>query len=86
MGTKCEGLAGKLFGHDYEAIYEHHEPNPDIASKILDKIDPKRESIVQLSTYKSYRPFYKEVLDSVTDNIYVQHVCTRCGDVVKREG
>ena len=68
--TECKGIIGKWLGHDYEAVYDEETP-ADVVSKVT------KDGMVASWDMQN-------VLSSLTKLTYQGHVCTRCGDRVRR--
>ena len=72
--NECLGLMGKIFGHNLEAIYNKE-------SKFIGDTN----AVVTLFTTRFVG--IENILAQMSDHkkMYVQHVCKRCGKVIKEE-
>jgi hypothetical protein len=81
--NKCAGMLGEIFGHKFEAVYEREvqvfDKIPEIlASEILEKLGE--------FCYNDDFPSVVETISGLknTKQIYIHHICPRCGQTVKR--
>jgi hypothetical protein len=88
--NKCHGLGGALFGHKFEAVYESeskNEPDPALIQAIAPALQACYEKLVDKGYDNPGTPF-DDVLEQLgsRQTTYIQHVCVRCGKVVKKSG
>ena len=74
----CDGIIGFLLGHNYKPVYDEEISmcnNPEIIKEVTDT----HKLIMGNSSVEGVLFQLKNVKQN-----YVQHVCKRCGDVIKR--
>jgi hypothetical protein len=73
----CQGIAGRLFGHNYEARYSSERTAPD-AETVAQLVHP-------MNSTSSMDAAENLVAASDEKEVYHLDICTRCGDAIKPE-
>jgi hypothetical protein len=76
---KCQGIAGWLFGHDYEPIYD-----TEIKSNVNTEMIKELNETISLVAWATDYISALEQLQSKTEK-YICHMCHRCGDKIERK-
>lgn len=80
----CQGLAGKLFGHAYEPIFEEEQNGSTIqaGAEFLEMLG----KVIGIGDPYAIEPI-TDLIDShrTYKTVYNGHVCLRCGHRIKRE-
>jgi hypothetical protein len=81
----CKGIWGEFFGHKFEPVFETEvtsNPDPAIVQTMM---APMQDRYCSIDAGCDANPF-AELLHEMrgSKNIYIHHICTRCGKTVKR--
>lgn len=83
MKKKCQGIAGLLFGHKYEPVFQ--EDRVMYAAKEM-------AQIIDKATTHNFYEFYPDSKIKVNPSmakeitrIYMGSCCSRCGDMINSE-
>lgn len=88
---KCLGLAGKLFGHKFEPVFDTESKTMPIDPAVIQSLSAKiQESYGLVDAASDFNP-YAEVVRELnvmgeSKRTYIHHICPRCGKTVKRNG
>lgn len=86
--NKCQGLAGTLLGHKFEAVFENetkNEPDTALIQVLAPTLQACYEKVVDYG-YDAPGALFDSVIEELGTrrSTYVHHVCARCGKIVKR--
>jgi len=78
---KCEGIAGKLFGHKYQNIFNEEKKYTGTEESIRTINESVNFTMMLMKTTMP------EILDSMSEEkkTYVHSICSRCGDTIKKD-
>jgi hypothetical protein len=77
---KCEGILGLLLGHNHKEVF-------DTSSIACNNPDSIKAALSNEMLSLAFGTTIEKVLYHLrTDQeVYIQHVCKRCGNIVKRQ-
>ena len=87
--NKCKGIAGSLFGHKFEAVFDTESnttANHELFTAIAPALEKGYDKLIEYGYTSIGNPF-EEVLSELKyrKSTYVHHVCVRCGKTVKKD-
>jgi hypothetical protein len=82
MTTKCQGIWGELFGHKYYPVYEKETSTSGQSTGFSISDDTLQEAITDGELLSS---IIESTRDKTSKTVYIHSVCSRCGDVIKKD-
>ena len=76
---KCKGILGWLLGHNYKEVFDTSSIACNNSDAIKEALNSEVLSVTFGTTVEKILYYLR-----TDQEVYVQHVCTRCGDSVKR--